>query len=222
MQALYLDIEDVTGVSLHAVRLLDKLRKLLLLGFLYFHEAAEHALIIGVLLQLLEPVEVGRPAFVTQQFSDERGKLAVAESQPAALRDTVGLVLEALRIQLVPLLEHSRAEKVGVDSRNAVDIRRTKHRDIRHVNGAVLYQAHNSALFLGNSAAVHFGFERLAEHDNYIVHLGEYFLDEAAVPLLKSLLHDGVVGVIEHALRRAESLVEAPALVAHYNADKLR
>ena len=74
----------------------------------------------------------------------------------------------------------------------------------------------------GNIAAVHFGLKLLVEHDHHAVYLEHELLDKAAVPLLERLLHDGVVGVVEHFLCDPESLCEAPALFLHDYPDELR
>ena len=90
------------------------------------------------------------------------------------------------------------------------------------MHGAVLYKTHTRTLILRNIPAVHFGFECLVEHYHHAVHFGDYSFDKSAVPLLKCFLHDCMVGVVEHLLRRFESLVKLPALVTHYHTDKLR
>ena len=120
MQALYLDIENAVGVDSCAIVLCDVLGECGFLRGLYAAEPVKLSGVAGVFLKCFQAGEVGYPAFVAEEVGDLRGKLRVAERYPAARRDTVRLVLEAFRLQLIPLGKRIVLENLGVDTRNSV------------------------------------------------------------------------------------------------------
>ena len=120
VQALYLDIENAVGVDSCAIVLCDVLGECGFLRGLYAAEPVKLSGVAGVFLKFFQAGEVGYPAFVAEEVGDLRGKLRVAERYPAARRDTVRLVLEAFRIQLIPLGKRIVLEYLGVDTRNSV------------------------------------------------------------------------------------------------------
>ena len=67
-------------------------------------KAVQHGLIVGVTLQLLERGEIGEPAVAAQKLGEEGRRAGGCTGQSAALCDAVGLVLEPLGPNGVPIL----------------------------------------------------------------------------------------------------------------------
>ena len=61
MEPLYLHIKDASGIHLYTVALLNILGKAYLVLLLYVHELTLSLEIIGIDLQLLEPLKIGDP-----------------------------------------------------------------------------------------------------------------------------------------------------------------
>ena len=89
--------------------------------------------VLGVGLELRELVEVDRPA-VADGRGDERRQARVAQRQPAPLGDAVGLVVEAVRPQLVEVAEQPLLEQVAVQRGHAVDRERADDRQVGHAH----------------------------------------------------------------------------------------
>ena len=68
----------------------------MLLRLLYGEEALAQ-IVVDVRAQLIQLVQVRQEA-VADLFADQLRQLGVAQAQPAALRDAVGLVLETVGI----------------------------------------------------------------------------------------------------------------------------
>ena len=91
----------------------------------------------GVVGERLEARELGRvldPLVRPQRLGDQRGLPGVAEGEPAARRDAVGLVLELLRLQRVKVLEEVVLQDLRVDRRDAVDGRGPHDGQVGHVD----------------------------------------------------------------------------------------
>ena len=72
-----------------------------------------------------------------------------------------------------------------------------------------------------HTLCVHLGDEFLVYLDNYLVNSREDLLNKTDPPLFESLLHDCVVGVIEHLFGDFKSLFKGISLVVYELADKL-
>ena len=90
----YLDVEERVLVDVVAKLLLEVRRKLGLLRRLDRAPLLLELLVVGERAQALELLGLRDPAVAAELAGDERRELGVAEREPAARRDAVGLVLE--------------------------------------------------------------------------------------------------------------------------------
>ena len=183
MQALDLHVEQEGRVQLHALVLGDDLAQLLLLFQLDGVELLDgHVVDRG--LEILQPVELRQEAACDLAF-DQPAELGVAQPQPAARRDAVRLVLEALGEDGVPVLEQVVFQDLRVDAGHAVDGGGHIDGHIRHIGAAVLD-------------------DRKAGAGEFVLEAGVDLLDDLAklrhdraqqlhIPLFQRLAHDGVV-----------------------------
>ena len=143
VQALDLHVEDGIRVDHHTLALGDPLGKVALVSGLDFTELLHDALVGGVAAQFLEIVEVGDPGVTTRKASKQRRQARVNHPQPAARRNTVGLVVELLRPQRVPIAEGIALDDLRVQRGHAVDGVRGIAGDPRHVHHTVLDRGHS-------------------------------------------------------------------------------
>ena len=102
--ALDLDVEERVDADVGAVRRLDVRREALLVRALDRAPARLQLGVVGVLCEAAQLVRVLDPGVAAERLGDQRGELRVAEREPAARRDAVGLVLELLGEELVEVL----------------------------------------------------------------------------------------------------------------------
>ena len=118
------------------MRLCDQLGELHLVGAL---DGGELLLEVGVVgegverLQRLGIVE----ELVADRFADQAGQARIALHQPAARRDAVGLVVDAVRIELVQVGKDGVLHQLGMQRRDAVDRVRADEGEIAHAHAAV-------------------------------------------------------------------------------------
>ena len=107
-----------------------KLRLGLALGLA---EGVAKALVVGQRLELAQLAEVGDPA-VADGLGDRAGERRVRQQQPAARRDAVGLVVEALGKHLGQVLDGRRAQQLGVNRGHAVGAVRADDGQVGHAD----------------------------------------------------------------------------------------
>ena len=208
VQTLDLHVEDEVGVQRHALVLGDDGAQLLLLQVLdvvEFHDG----LVVNLIFQLTDEVEVLQEV-AAHLFPQHGGQFGVAQTQPAAGGDAVGLILEPLGEGVVPVLEAVVLQNLGVDLRHAVDIGADVNGQVRHVGGVVFHDEQIRMLPL----------ELLVNAADDVHDLGNHAAHQIQRPLFQCLAHDGVVGVGEGLLSDIEGVVKAHAL-QHQQADQL-
>jgi hypothetical protein len=104
VDALDLNVKHGLGQDLQAVDMREVPRQARLVGQLDGNNAVQKLGIVGQRRKLLELVQVLDPV-LTNVLGDEVGQQRVAQQQPPPRRDAVGLVLEAIRPQLVKVRE---------------------------------------------------------------------------------------------------------------------
>ena len=140
---------------------------------------------------------------------DELTEFRIANAQPSPRRDSVRLVLEPFREYLIPLFQHVVLQNLRMDLRNAVDMARTVHGKIGHVDYLVLRDCQSAAV----EPALHqFSAKPCVDLVYDIENLRKNFLEQIHVPFLQSLSHDGVVRVIERFLGDYKRLLESQPL----------
>ena len=208
VQTLDLHVEDEVGVQRHALVLGDDGAQLLLLQTLDVVEF-HHGLVVDLIFQLTDEVEVLQEV-AAHLFPQHGGQFRVAQTQPAAGGDAVGLILEPLGEGVVPVLEAVVLQNLGVDLRHAVDIGADVNGQVRHVGGVVLHDEQTRMLPL----------ELLVNAADDIHDLGNHAAHQIQRPLFQGFAHDGVVGVGEGLLGDVEGIVKGHAL-RHQQADQL-
>ena len=100
-------------------------------------EAIEQAGVIDESFELPQVVEIANPT-VADRARDQRRQRTVRVQQPAARRDAVRLVVEALGIELVKLRSQRRLHELRVQRGHAVDRMAAGHRQVAHPHVAAL------------------------------------------------------------------------------------
>ena len=113
VDALNLDVEHGVGGHLDAGGLLDHLGAESLALLLGGAPLGLELLVLGEGGELLEERGVGDPLVGADGLGDDVGELRVAEREPAAGSDAVGLVLELLGVELGEVLEGEGADNLG-------------------------------------------------------------------------------------------------------------
>ena len=208
MQTLDLYVKNEVRVQHHTLMLGNHRAQLLFLQPLDGIEPG-NSLIIDLVLQLADDIQILQEV-AANQLPDHFGQFRVAQANPAAGRDAVGLILEPIGIDTVPVVEAVVLQNLGVDLGNAVDIGAHIHGQVGHMGHVVPdnEQVGMLLLQLGVNAAddVH----NLRHHGTH----------QIQGPLLQGLAHDGVVGVGEGLLGHIKSLLKAHAL-QHQQPDQL-
>ena len=203
MKALDLHVEDEVGRKLDALVLCDVGGELFLVGALDRAEGGQH--LFDVRLHLPQLRKVGVPARA-DVFIDLLRHIGIVEEHPAAGRDAVRDVDELFGEALVPILEGIRLQDVGVDLRDAVDVRGDVDGKVRHVDDVIADDIELAAV-----EAVRF--EAALAVDDLLIDVGKKVGKGEDVPLFERLRHDGMVGEVEGLRADFERLVEGEALV---------
>ena len=210
MRALYLHIEHERGGDVHALNGADVLGELVLLLILDRIEA--HGKVVGdVLAQIPDAVEVAQEA-LADLAADELGELGVAQAEPAARRDAVRHVHDAVGVLFVPCAEEVAAQDLAVDLRDAVHLARHIDGEICHAGAAVADDV--------QSRAGQLALQPLLDLLEDVADLGHDAAQEIHVPALERFAHDGVVRVGKDAARDVKGAVKVEAL-RHEQADEL-
>ena len=120
MQTLYLHIEDGSRIHIDAVVLLDILCQTHLVLILDVHKFLLCFLVIRIHSQLLDLGQVGDP-LVTDVCRYPVCQQRVSVQQEAALRDTVGLVVEFLREHFIEIMKFLILKDLGMKACYAVN-----------------------------------------------------------------------------------------------------
>ena len=134
MDSLNLNVENRIRVNLNVIVFLDVFGKS---HFANMFNLAEFFQNFGIVNRLVEKVKLFRmtvPNSAADCLVDKSGKFRVRAHQPAAVSDTVRLVVEHTRPIFVKVVQCRRFQNVGVDSCNAVHGVRTDYRKARHMD----------------------------------------------------------------------------------------
>ena len=119
VQALNLDVKNAVRVKEVVLRVLEEVGQYLLVGVLDFYQLVKAGLVVGEFFKLLELCQILFPA-VADSLCDEFGERRVGVQKPAALGDSVCLVVELGRIEFRPVLELLCLEQFCVKLGDAV------------------------------------------------------------------------------------------------------
>ena len=216
VQPLDLHVEHEVHRDVDALALADQRGQLALLFALDGDEPAGER-IVDLFVERAKPEQVGQVAGADHAV-EQRAQLGVAQAEPAALGDAVGLVVEPLRNQRVPLAEDLALEDLGVDCGDAVGVRGAVDGEVRHVHAPVADDVQRGRIL--DALLAKLRREPRLDALNDADEGGGDVVEQRHVPDLERFAHDGVVRVAERALRDAERAVERHA-VGHQQADQL-
>ena len=146
----------------------------------------------------------------TDALGDIVGKLGVADAQPATLRDAVGLVLETLRIEHIPGMEHVVLQNLRMDFSNAVDAVGTVNGKVRHANDIV---GNDCIRFAIHALCHQFTAELCVDGINNIENFRQQIAEQIHVPFFQRFHHDRVVRIAECFLSDFECFLERESFV---------
>mmetsp|Transcript_40127 Transcript_40127/g.103876 ORF Transcript_40127/g.103876 Transcript_40127/m.103876 type:complete len:708 (-) Transcript_40127:720-2843(-) len=204
VDALHLDVKQRVGADGDAGEGLDLGRQPGLVLLLHVPPLVLEVLVVRILGQLFDEGEVGDPLLRLQLVGDKGAEAGVAERQPAALRDAVGLVLELLRPEVVKVGEGLLLDDLRVNGGDAVDGVRRHERQEGHADKLLAVRLLLDDRHLANGLVVVpvLGAQHLDEPPVDVVddlHVARQdLLHQGDRPLLQSLRQDGVVGEGEH------------------------
>ena len=187
MQALGLDIEHGISAHGHLLGVQQPVGQRFLVGLFHGGQLAEHRLIVGKGQQFFQLGGVLAEAGADVLFQ-RGGQARVALQQPTAEGDTVGLVVELFRVQLVEAVQLRVFQDLGVQRRHAVGGVGKVDVHVCHVHPVVLVND-GKALVLGAGACQRI---QLFNNGHQLRHHG---IQIGAGPLFQCLGQNGVVGV---------------------------
>ena len=217
VQAFDLDIEHHGRIQRDVLLRLNFRGQLPLL-FILDGDEPPAELVIDHGLQVLQLIEI-RDEPGTDLLLQEAGKLGIAQAEPAALGDAVGLVLEAFRPDFVPLPEQIVLQDFAVQRGNAVGCMGGIDRQLGHMNPLALNDAQMRAgrfaelLHIRPEAGIDL------PHDGYDLRTDG--AEQGKIPLFERFLHDGVIRVGEGFPGDPEGFLEGNPVFAQ-QADQLR
>ena len=146
-------------------------------------------------------------------------QLRVAQPQPPALGDAVGLVLDPVRIQAVPGVEQVVFQDLGMNGGHAVDGKGAVDGQVGHVGPLAVRQDTLRRLLKEGFAQLPAGESVDLPDDGG--DFGRQGAQQGQVPLFEGLLHHGMVGVGEGLPGDGEGVLKAYAPVLQQT-DQLR
>ena len=120
MQTFYLYIKDEVGIDINTLMSCNVVTELFLLLPLDAVELVNNV-ISKFTFELFKLIKVTYPS-LADKIGDEFGQFGVAQTEPSTLSDTIGLVLEAFRIECIPLFENVIFEYLSMYPSNTIYI----------------------------------------------------------------------------------------------------
>ena len=197
VQTLNLGIEDGVRVHRNTLAVFQPGGEVLLVLVLDVENLTQHGLVVSKLFELSELVQVGDPGVRTRQASQQCRQARVALVEPAARGDSVGLVVEALRPDIVPVLQRFALNDFRVQSGNTVDGVRGVAGNPRHVDAAVGNRRHVVNLALVEAALREVFAEAAVDLTGDLQNAAEETVKNGVFPGLQRFCQNGVVGVGE-------------------------
>src|SRR6185312_2893109 len=172
----------------------------------------------GELARIRDPV-------LSNRLGNQRRERRVGFEQPSTLRNAVGNVAKALRIELGEVSHRAAAQKRGVNRRDAIRAVRSDNRKVRHphlLDGTLLDEAHAlRASFIPGIAPPNLAQETAIDLINDFEMPGQGHLEERDGPPLERLRQKRVIRVGERALRDIPGLLPAEAGLVEQNPHEL-
>ena len=217
VQTLDLNVEDRVGIDLDTLALLDPRGEVDLVGVLDLAQAREH--VVGASLgEVREHGEVADPRVGTGDLVEEGGQAGVALLEPAARGHAVGLIVEALRPDGVPLLEGVALDDLRVEGGDAVDGVGRVAGNPGHAHGVSGDGGHVVDGALVEAALGHVDTEATVDLADDLGNAREQAIKDVDVPGLEGLGQNRVVRVGEGLGNNCPGLFPAEAMLVHEDA----
>jgi hypothetical protein len=178
--------------------------------------------------QLAQLVQIRDPA-LADRLRDRTRQCRVREAQPAARRDAVGLVVEALGKHFRKIAHGMGAQQLRMDLRNAVGAVRADNREMRHAHvlGIVLVdQAHaRQPPLIAGEARAHLVEEPPVDLENDLQLTRQQQAEHLQRPLLQRFAQQCVIRVCQRLLRQVPGFVQSRCSIeqnAHERCDRER
>ena len=214
VQPLDLDVEDGLGINLHALAPRHPGGEAHLVGSFDLGQTLVDALGNRVGVQG-EHGEVAHPLVGAGDVVEKIGQPRVALLEPAAWGDTVGLVVELPRPQLVPGFEGVGLDDLGVQGGHTVDRVRRVAGDPRHAHSLVGHRGHVVGRLGVDATAGHVLAEPAIDLTHDLGDAREELLEDRHLPGLQGLGEHRVVGVGEGPGDDGPGGIPAQAVLVH-------
>ena len=119
MDSLHLDVEYRIRIYIDTVLLLDVCSQPALVFIFDLLHLLQEVFIIPVFQQFFQLVSVSLP-FLADVIRDQLSQLRISFDKESSVADTVGLVVELFRSQLIEFLEYIFLQDIAVDSCNTI------------------------------------------------------------------------------------------------------
>ena len=221
MKPLGLNVEQEVRADRYPFHFFNIVRQYLLIAAFNFSKAPERLRIVLEPLHFLQLVQMGDPSGA-DSFRNEPGQRRIALQQPFPLGDAVGLILEFLRRQLIPFLQHGFFQNFRVDLGHTVHRVRAVYGHPGHMHQTAVHNQIRRLGLAGNPLLLQRFQQRPLEHHHIAVHLRDHRTEQLHAPLLQGLRHDRVVGIGEGLPDNRERLPKGHSFFLHENPQQLR
>ena len=217
MDAFDLAVEERIGIDALPARRRQPVGEAGLGRTLGLLEVGNKRRVVGQGEEVTELGQVRHPA-VANRLGDQTSEVGVRQQEPAAWRDAVGFIVEALGKQIGEILYHGGAQQPGVDLGHAIGAVATDQRQVGHADlfdGALLDEAHaHDARLVARAAPPHVIQEAAVDLIDDLEVSGKHHFKEADRPLFQGLGQQRMVGVGQRPRGQIPGLAPAePGLV---------
>ena len=194
MQTLDLDVVNCIRVDLDALAVLDPCSKVNLIRMLDLSQTSIELRVTRTRV-LRERIEVGHPAIRAGHFIQKRCQTGVALLEPTTRSHAIGLIVEALRPNRVPLFERLTLNDFSVQRGHTIDRVRGVAGDPRHADRVAGDGSHVVNGCAINTALGHVNAEAAVDLSNDFRNTREETIEDVDIPGLKRLSQNRVVRV---------------------------
>ena len=194
MQALDLDVVNCIRVDLDTLAVLDPCGKVNLIRMLDLSQTSVELRVTGTRV-LRKRIEVGHPAIRTGHFIQKCCQARVALLEPTTRSHAIGLIVEALRPNRVPLFECLTLNDFSVQRGHAVDRVRGVAGDPSHADRVAGDGSHVVNGRAINTALGHVNAEATVDLSDDFRNTREETIKDVNIPGLKRLGQNRVVRV---------------------------
>ena len=221
VNSLYLAVKNAVRINFDAFMLLNILSQANLSFVLNTSKFFQDIYVVSVIFKILKKIQIHLPTF-TCILVQEQGQGFVCKVYPATLSNTVRLVVETLRIQLVPAMQSRILDNLAMHFCNTINLASYEACNPSHVNSTITEKFIRMDLIpirYSSSLVLHLEFflglkfldENPVEFLNDLEKIRKNALEMENGPLLERFAHDRMVCVSKAFLCFSECLVKRVA-----------